>query len=92
MATSETISYETVIEIVRRWPPVRRLSLVQDVQKTVAQEVEPPRSKKNTLEKALGLLATGQTAPSDAEIQQLLDEHRMEKYGGINRAQMAAVF
>ena len=80
MATSETISYETVIEIVRHWPPVIRLSLMQDVLKTLTQEADPLQAKRNTLEKALGLLATSQPAPSDAEIQQWLAEHRMEKY------------
>jgi hypothetical protein len=33
----------------------------------------------HTLERALGLLATGDAAPSDAEIQQWLDERRVKK-------------
>lgn len=81
MQTTETTSYEAVIEIVRNWPPASRFSLVQDVLKTLAPDVKNPRSKRNTLEKALGLLATSQPVPSDAEVQQWLDEHRMEKYG-----------
>jgi len=35
----------------------------------------PP--KRNTLEKALGLLATDQPAPSDEKVQRWLDEHRI---------------
>ena len=81
MPTVEPINYRAVIEIIRDWPPASRFSLVQDVLKTLAPEVESSRSKRNTLEKALGLLATNQPAPSDAEVQQWLDEHRMEKYG-----------
>ena len=81
MPTFEPINYKTVIEIIRGWPPASRFSLVQDVLKTLAPEVEGSRSKRNTLAKALGLLATNQPASSDAEIQQWLDEHRMEKYG-----------
>ena len=81
MATSETLNYETVIKSVRNWPPARRFSLMQDVLKTLAQEAETPRAKRNTLQKALGLLATSQPPPSDAEVQQWLDEHRMERYG-----------
>jgi PHD/YefM family antitoxin component YafN of YafNO toxin-antitoxin module len=38
-------------------------------------------AKRNTLQKALGLLATSYSPPSDAEIEQWLDEHRTEKYG-----------
>ena len=79
MPTIEPINYRTVIEIIRGWPPASRFSLVQDVLKTPAPEAEGSRSKRNTSEKALGLLATNQPAPSDAEIQQWLDEHRMEK-------------
>ena len=81
MPTVEPINYKAVIEIIRGWSPASRFSLVQDVLKTLAPAVESSRSKRNTLEKALGLLATNQPAPSDAEIQQCLDEHRMEKYG-----------
>lgn len=81
MATVEPINYKAVIEIIRGWPPASRFSLVQDVLKTLAPEVESSQSKRNTLEKALGLLATNQSAPSDAEVQQWLDEHRMEKHG-----------
>ena len=78
MPTVEPINYKAVIEIIRGWSPASRFSLVQDVLKTLAPVVESSRSKRNTLEKALGLLATNQPAPSDAEIQQCLDEHRMD--------------
>ena len=81
MQTVEATNYKAVIETVRDWPAASRLSLVQDILKTLALEVENSRSKRNTLEKALGLLATDQPAPSDTDVQQWLDEHRMEKYG-----------
>ena len=38
------------------------------------------RPRRNTLDKAWGLLATDRPAPSDAEVEQWLNEHRMEKY------------
>ena len=81
MGTRKTISYETVLNTVRQWPPDRRFALVQDVLSTLAPDVLPSRPRPKTLEKALGLLATSQPAPSDAEIKQWLDEHRLEKYG-----------
>ncbi len=80
MGTPEILNYETVLEVVQTWPPAKRLSLVQDVLKTLAKEIEPLRPKRDTLEKALGLLATERPAPSDEEIEQWLDEHRIEKY------------
>lgn len=81
MQTVEVTNYKAVIEIVRDWPAASRLSLVQDILKTLALEVENSRPKHNTLEKALGLLAIDQPAPSDTDVQQWLNEHRMEKYG-----------
>jgi dihydroneopterin aldolase len=77
MNTRRTISYETVLDAVRQWPPDRRFALVQDVLSTLAPKVLSPQPKPKTLEKALGLLATSQPAPSDAEIKQWLDEHRI---------------
>ena len=74
-------SYETVLKTVHQWSPDRRFALVRDVINTLAPEVVLSRPKRKTLEKALGLLATSRPAPSDAEVQQWLDERRMEKYG-----------
>ena len=73
--------YETVLETVRRWPLDRRFALVQDIISTLAVEVTHPGSTRQTLPRALGLLATDRPIPSDAEIEEWLNEHRMEKYG-----------
>jgi hypothetical protein len=81
MDAFEETGYEVILNIVRQWPPGRRFTLVQDVLNTLAPEVTLPRSRHETLEKALGLLATSQPAPSDADIKRWLDERRMEKYG-----------
>ena len=87
MDTLATTSYQTVLNAVRQWSPDRRFALVQDVLNTLSPEVAYPRPRCETLEKALGLPATGPPAPSGAEIQQWLDEHRMEKYGGRDHSQ-----
>lgn len=39
------------------------------------------RPRQPTLDRALGLLATDRPAPSDAEVEQWLEERRQEKYG-----------
>jgi hypothetical protein len=79
--TLEPITYENIIKTVREWPPARRFALVQDVLNTLAPTAPPDKPRRKTLDKALGLLATARPAPSDAEIEQWLDERRMEKYG-----------
>jgi hypothetical protein len=77
-------NYDNVLSIVRQWTMAERYALVQDVLKTLAPEsADPalPHVRERTLQRALGLLATQQPAPTDEEVQQWLDEHRMEKYG-----------
>ncbi len=78
MVASDT-SYETILSIVRAWPEPERLSLVQDVMQTLADEKSAARHP--TLEQALGLLATDRPPPTDEEIEQWLDERRTRRYG-----------
>jgi len=82
MKTLDTLSYKTVLKAVYNWPPSRRFTLAQEILKSLTLETstETIRPYRNTLEKALGLLSTGQSAPSDEKIQQWLDEQRMAKY------------
>ncbi len=77
----ETLNYNSILNVVSQWPPTQQQALVNDVLKMISSRVEPPRQKRPTLSEALGLLATDQPAPTDAEVKQWLDEHRMEKYG-----------
>jgi len=81
MNTPTPADYETILQTVHEWPPVQRFTLVQDILKTLSPKSESPRPRQNTLEKALGLLATNYPAPSDVEVKQWLNEHRTEKYG-----------
>ena len=77
-------TYNSVLDIIHKWPASQRYLLVQDVLKTLGPQdelAEPPRGSHDILSLALGLLATGQPAPTDEEIAQWLEEHRLEKYG-----------
>jgi hypothetical protein len=73
--------YERILEIVRGWSPDQRLLLLRDVRETLSSVREPLRSARNTLGKALGLISSGESQPTDEEVKRLLDEYRMEKYG-----------
>lgn len=80
----ENIHYEATLNAIRQWTMAQRIALLQDVLKTLAPETTEsalPRVRERTLQRALGLLATEQPAPTDEEVQQWLDEHKMEKYG-----------
>ncbi len=77
----EDATYETVLEAVHRWPLDKQFALVQDVLSSLALEVTPSRTRTPTLSRALGLLVTERPVPSEEEIEQWLDQRRMEKYG-----------
>jgi len=55
--------------------------LLQDVLNTLVADAEAEGTKRPSADIARGLLATGQSAPSDAEVEQWLEERRTEKYG-----------
>ncbi|MDQ2806752.1 MAG: hypothetical protein M3Z04_07515 [Chloroflexota bacterium] len=80
MSTTDQ-SYDTILQIVTHWPPAQRFDLVQEVLKTLAPAPEATRPRQKTLATALGMLAKDQPPPSDAEVEQWLEEARMEKYG-----------
>ena len=78
-------NYENILKTIKHWPSSERLNLIQDILDTLKPDLEDSNStlspvKRPTLPDALGLLATP-TPPSDQEVQELLDEHRLEKYG-----------
>ena len=81
MNSPEAAEYETLLKIITAWPPAKRVRLIQDVLKTLAPMMEEARPRRKTLHIAEGLLATDQPPPTDEQIEQWLDERRMEKYG-----------
>lgn len=81
MNATENISYEGVLKIVGQWPVAQQIALIEDVLKSVSPRIEPPRHRQPTIDRAFGLLATDQPAPTDEEVKRWLDEHRVEKYG-----------
>lgn len=81
MDTVERGNYNSVLQTIRQWPVEKRFALIRDVIDTLERDAFPSQPRRKTLKRALGLLTTSGPAPSAAEIQQWLDEHRMEKYG-----------
>jgi hypothetical protein len=78
MNQTEIAGYQGVLSIVQQWPAAQQMALVQDVLETLASRIEPAKAPRQTLSRALGLLATDKAAPTDEEVEQWLDEHRME--------------
>lgn len=72
---------ETILHAVQSWPTEEQIALAEEILElaqgpTVEEPLEPPDSRSLS-----GLIANGQTPPTDEEVAQWLDAHRMEKYG-----------
>ena len=79
----ENMNYEVTLKAIRQWTMAQRVALLQDVLKTLTSEPEldKPRVRERTLERALRIVPLDREPPTDEEVKQWLDEHRMEKYG-----------
>ena len=82
----EPVRYEGLVEFVTQWSPTLRLILIQDLLRSLEPEVADSKQTRSdrpaqTLDRALGLLATSESAPTDDEIEQILVDARMEKHG-----------
>ncbi len=88
MGTPVATDYEGILGVIRDWPSEKQLDLVWDILRTIkprdllyeASEAGAQPRRKHTLEKALGLLATDRPAPSEAEVEEWLEQRRTEKY------------
>ena len=77
----ENSNYDATLKTIRQWTNAQRYALLQDVLRTLAPEAEKPRVRERTLEQALRVVPLDRLPPTDEEVAQWLDEHRMEKYG-----------
>jgi hypothetical protein len=81
MHAAKNAEYEQVLNAVRSWSSAQQFLLVQELLKTLAPLESLPRTPRQTLDQARGLLTTGQAVPTDEEIAEWLDERRIERYG-----------
>ncbi len=80
--TAPTYDRETILRIVRQWPINEQVALADailaDARAAANPIVQPPAVPSSALR---GILANDQPPPSDAEVERILDEERMKKYG-----------
>ena len=80
--SATNIEYKTILSQVRRWPIEKRIALLEDVLHTLTPvELPEVTQSKDTFSRALGLLNTGGNTLSDDEIEIMLTNRRLEKYG-----------
>jgi len=73
--------YKQVLESVKHWKVEWRLALVRDILQGLSSERRRTRRLGATWQKARGLLRTERPVPSDEEVRDWLEEHRLEKHG-----------
>ena len=76
-----TLDRETILQAIRTWPPDEQRALAREILERVGVPlVEEPLTPPDSRGLA-GLIANGQTPPTDEEVAQWLDERRLERYG-----------
>lgn len=81
MNVSQTSEYAGVLEKVRSWPPEMRLTLVEDLLRSLRPLVRPKGRPGIPAEQVLGIGAGKAPPPDDETVKRWIEEHRGEKYG-----------
>jgi hypothetical protein len=71
-------NFDLVLKEVTAWPPEHRASLAQAILQTLKQDAP---GRKPTVDQIIGIARGGGPPPTDQQVEQWLDEHRMRKYG-----------
>jgi hypothetical protein len=71
--------YQKLLDTVSTWPVEDRITFVREVLDSVRGR--EPNTKRPSFEGALGIARGNSPAPSDAEVDHWIHEHRMRKYG-----------
>jgi hypothetical protein len=71
--------YDKILKAVSAWSLEDRAALVNELVRGLGEQRKP--APRDTLSRARGLLRTEQPPPSDEDVKQMIDEHRMSKYG-----------
>jgi hypothetical protein len=76
---SDRAEINAILKQVESWPSELREELAKELLTSLG--ARHPKSGLR-VEDFIGLLRTDGPAPTDAQVKQWIDEHRMEKYGG----------
>ncbi len=78
MSVAQVDDVQQVWQRIRSWPQPLRLSLAAKILQSL--EAEQTRPKKS-LGDLVGILETNKPPPTDDDVEQILEEERMRKYG-----------
>ena len=72
------LDYEQIFQVVVQWPPQQRASLAH----ALIDTLQPANRAKPTLDQLVGVARGDGPPPTDEQVKQWIDEHRVTKYGG----------
>jgi uncharacterized membrane protein len=85
---ASALDRDTILRAIAAWPVEEQVMLAQSIlERAIAHSAPRARSQeaetqqRSTWEALYGIASNGQEPPSDEQVAQWLDDHRMEKYG-----------
>ena len=75
---SAALDYNSILQMVTKWPPEQRVSLANDLLATL----RPASGDRPTIDQFIGVARPEGAGPTNEELATWIDEHRMQKYGG----------
>jgi hypothetical protein len=81
MSITELSELKSVLVKVRNWTPEMRLTLAEELLRSLHPAVHPSGLRGVPSEQVLGIGAGEGPPPDDDTVRQWIHDHRMEKYG-----------
>jgi hypothetical protein len=72
-----------ILDRIKNWPIPERITLARHILESVeARPVVEPPPRRLPLSDVIGILKTDAPPPTDEEVERIIEEERMRKYGG----------
>lgn len=75
--TAPTLDRESILRAVEQWPLPDQIALAD----AILEQAGQLRGAPNSFMALRGIAAAGQPAPTDEDVERILDEERMRRYG-----------
>jgi hypothetical protein len=81
MSTADIAEFTNVLDKVRSWPPAMRLTLAEEVLRSLHPALRPNGRQGVPADQVRGIGAGEGPAPDEETVRQWIEERRTEKYG-----------
>jgi len=81
MSSRSALTRKQILEVVRSWPADEQFGLAHEILRDLGQKEPTPEQRREAFKRLEGILATDAPPPTDEEVERILEEERMRKYG-----------